>query len=229
MGWLRKAIKNPLNAVNPYGTGNVNENLSKMFGVKSFGGNGSSGSSAAPGGGFDINEFLKNPAFQTEDPSAVSADVFGKYLDATQAATARGEQASTQNVLDQLQGRGIADSGIALKDVIDQVLGSSLERQGKLAAQFGLSQAENAANARNTMNQSRLQALLGALGGQQKNAYDNQLLQAKLAYEGQQAREARSRQRKGALFGLLSGIGTGLLTKNPKAASSAYDEGVVYG
>lgn len=212
MSWLSKTVKNPLNAVAPIGiVGGVNNKLADMLGIHRGANINHGDPNAQTGQPFDFNEFLKNPAFQTTDPNQISSDAFDKYLQSTQAATQRGEQQSTQNVLDQLQGRGIADSGIALKDVVAQVLGPSLERQNNLAAQFGLGAAQSAANAGNQMNQSRLQGLLGALGGQQNNAYENQLLQAKMAYEGQQNKEARSRQRKGALFGLLGGIlGSGL-------------------
>jgi len=79
------------------------------------------------------------PAPSIDDTSAA----YDTYLQSGEASRRREENAATDQVMEGLQGRGIAKSGIAIKDVISQVLGPSMERSSALAAQFGLEQAKN--------------------------------------------------------------------------------------
>jgi hypothetical protein len=80
-----------------------------------------------------------SPAPSIDDTSAA----YDTFLQSGEAARRREENAATDQVMEGLQGRGIAKSGIAIKDVISQVLGPSMERSSALAAQFGLEQAKN--------------------------------------------------------------------------------------
>lgn len=100
---------------------------------------------------------------------------FDRYLQAGEAARRREEDAATEQVLNSAQSRGLARSGIALKDIVTQVLGPSQERAGQLAAQFGLERARRASETGEAARGRRLSAILQ--GDAADIGQDQQILQ----------------------------------------------------
>lgn len=122
---------------------------------------GSLGSDVAFGGNVDFG----GPGI--EDDSAA----YDEFLRSSEASRAREESRGVENVLGNLQGRGLARSGIALKDIVNQVIGPSSERAGQMAAQFGLERARRRSDLLEGQRQAQRQASLnqiqnraGALG-----------------------------------------------------------------
>lgn len=91
-----------------------------------------------------LSSILSDQAFGPgEDGPSVEDDsaAYENFLKSGEEARRREEAAGVENVLGNLQSRGLARSGIALKDIVTLVLGPSSERAKALAAQFGLEQA----------------------------------------------------------------------------------------
>jgi len=156
---------------------------------------------------FDFSDGPVGPSI--EDDTAA----YSNFLNAGEAARSREERRATEGILDSLQGRGLATSGISIKDVVEHVLGPSLERGSNLAAQFGLEQArrrsdllESERNAARDINKARLGGRLGALFNDQNAYYEMQRIERRRQIEDQRAKEERSRRRKGALLGVVGGI-----------------------
>lgn len=141
-----------------------------------------------------LQDILSDPAFQVT-PEEEKA--YQESLAASEALRGREEQRATENILGQLQGRGIAQSGIALKDVVSQVLGPSAERAGQLGAGLGGLRAR----ALEEQKSRRLQAILGEQG------FQNELeaLRAQDALRQRREFEERRRQRKGRIGQILGG------------------------
>ena len=208
MGFFKKVLSGKTGKT--LGGGLIMGPLGSLLGASS-GGGGGDGSSIAFG---DPN------AIANEERNRILAQNFEDDQAAyDQALKAAGEQATfdeqrgTDAVLGRLQGRGLARSGIALKDVIDQVLGPSLMRQNNLAASFGLQKAQR----RSDLLQAQRDALntLGAsrLGAANQGNYLS--LQDQIAQRNAMA--DRRRQRQGGLMGLVGG-GLGALIGGPGGA-----------
>lgn len=133
-----------------------------------------------------INDILGDSAFQySQGPVGPSIEddsaAYQNFLNAGEAQRSREENRATEGVLGGLQSRGLARSGIALKDIVNQVIGPSAERAQQMASQFGLEQArrrsdllESERNAARSLNQQRLGGRLGAIMGsdQSDSQYD---------------------------------------------------------
>lgn len=200
---------------------------------------------------FAFNEGDAGPSI--EDDSAA----YDRYLDAGESARRREEQAATDQVMEGAQSRGLARSGIALKDIITQVLGPSFERGNQLASQFGLEKARRRSDLleaergrRASANQQRLggrlQAILGSdtadrdydsqvLGGLQDfqtarlgGALDERRMNLENQIQNRRDMEARRRQRKGGLSGLIGG-GIGGLFGGPGGAQVGMQAGQTAG
>src|ERR1051325_131073 len=107
-----------------------------------------------------LSDILKDQSMQYENgPVGPGLEdntaAYKAALESGEAARRREEAFATDNVLSNLQGRGLAKSGIAVKDIISQVLGPSAERANSLAAQFGLAQAGDASR---VLSEQRAQA-----------------------------------------------------------------------
>ena len=184
--------------------------LGALIGASSGGGGGDNGSSIAFG---DPN------AVANEERNRILAQTFEDDQAAyDQALKAAGEQATfdeqrgTDAVLGRLQGRGLARSGIALKDVIDQVLGPSLMRQNNLAASFGLQKAQRRSDLLQGQRDAVNQIGMARIGGATQGNYLS--LQDQIAQRNAMA--DRRRQRQGGLMGLVGGgLGTLLTGGNP--------------
>lgn len=149
---------------------------------------------------------------------------YDRYLQAGEAARRREEAAATEGVLNAAQSRGLARSGIALKDIVTQVLGPSMERSGQLAAQFGLERARRASETGEAARGRRLSAILQGdaadIGtdqqvlqglqnfqqGKQQGAYG--ILQSREAGEAADARAAADRRsaRQNAIIGSIGSV-----------------------
>ena len=184
--------------------------LGALIGASSGGGGGDNGSSIAFG---DPN------AVANEERNRILAQTFEDDQAAyDQALKAAGEQATfdeqrgTDAVLGRLQGRGLARSGIALKDVIDQVLGPSLMRQNNLAASFGLQKAQRRSDLLQGQRDAVNQIGMARIGGATQGNYLS--LQDQIAQRNAMA--DRRRQRQGGLMGRVGGgLGTLLTGGNP--------------
>lgn len=110
-----------------------------------------------------ISSILGNDYDFLGDSTDNTQSAFDDILKSTQASNARADAAATDNVLEGLQGRGLAKSGIALKDVMTQVLGPSLERNQQLAAQFGLERAKTQNANDQALNQALTQGRLSSI------------------------------------------------------------------
>lgn len=165
-----------------------------------------------------LSEILKDPSFNYSDAPVGPAyeDNSAAYQAALQSGEAmrrREEQAATDNIFEGLQSRGIARSGIALRDVVNQVLGPSAERANSLAAQFGLAQAQDRTDflnqqrdQANQLNQAKLQGRLSSILG-----YDTggtQLAQSQLQESAadRRANQANKTARKNAILGGIGGV-----------------------
>ena len=203
---LKKAIKKVTKPLaKTLGGGLIMGPLGSLLGATSGGGGGD--------GGADYG-FMDPTLIANEERQRILDQKFEDDAAAyDQALAAAGEQAAfnerrgTENVLGGLQGRGLVRSGIALKDVVDQVLGPSLMRQNQLAAQFGLERAGRKADflgeqrrAIQDIGRARLTQAFGERGMDLQNQIANR-----------QAFEERRAQRRGGLMGLLGGVGGAVL------------------
>lgn len=96
-----------------------------------------------------LSNILSDQSFQQGDTGPSIEDDSAAYdtaLKSADAETQRQNNVGVENVLGGLQSRGLARSGIALKDIVSQVLGPQQEKSDALAAQFGLEQAKNRSN-----------------------------------------------------------------------------------
>ena len=129
-----------------------------------------------------LKELLSDPAFSvsSEQPGQIPDDDLAAYdeaLSASEGIRSREEQRATENILGSLQGRKIAQSGIALKEIIEKVLGPSAERARLASSEFGLARArrksellESQRGRAGALNQARLQGRLQAILGEQTQA-----------------------------------------------------------
>lgn len=91
-----------------------------------------------------ISDILQDPSFNQGDAGPGIEDdeaAFNRFFAAGEGQRRREEGAATDQVLEGLQSRGLARSGIAIKDVISKVLGPSFERSERLASEGALEQA----------------------------------------------------------------------------------------
>jgi hypothetical protein len=141
--------------------------------------------------------------FSQVDP--MDRGVFDEELAAGEASRAREENRAVENVLGNLQGRGLARSGIALRDIADQVIGPSAERARSLASTFGLERARG----RSGFLQSLAQGDQDFSGQYELNEINNRAAMERLdrqaAIESARAKEERRRRRRGGLGGLIAG------------------------
>ena len=208
MGFFKKVLSGKTGKT--LGGGLIMGPLGSLLGASS-GGGGGDGSSIAFG---DPN------AIANEERNRILAQNFEDDQAAyDQALKAAGEQATfdeqrgTDAVLGRLQGRGLARSGIALKDVIDQVLGPSLMRQNNLAASFGLQKAQRRSDLLQGQRDAVNQIGMARLGGATQGNFLG--LQDQIAQRN--AMDDRRRQRQGAIMGLVGG-GLGALIGGPGGA-----------
>lgn len=183
------------------------------------GGSGNDGGSPAPTGGprslkdilsdqtLSYSESPLGPAY--EDNSAA----YQNALQSGEAMRRREEQATTDNIFEGLQSRGIARSGIALRDVVNQVLGPSAERANSLAAQFGLAQAQDRTDflnrqreEANLLNRTKLGGRLSSILGYDDAANEMARLGAQQNYEANQRSADRRASRQNALVGGISSV-----------------------
>lgn len=129
-----------------------------------------------------------------EDDSAA----YDAALKSAQDRAAFNEARGVENVLGGLQGRGLARSGIALKDVVSQVLGPSLMRQNELAAQFGLERANRRSDLLENQRAATREGGLRALLADQDfgNSYDLNAMQNRAAGQREQLGLAAAFQRE---------------------------------
>lgn len=138
--------------------------------------------------------------------------IYDEALQSGEAARTREEKRATDNILGDLQARGLARSGIALRDVAEQVLGPSQERARSLAATFGLERARGRSDfARdlaskdydfgNTVDLTNL----GFLQNRNLQELENEQRMRELLFAQQKAAEERKRQRRSGLSGLAGG------------------------
>lgn len=175
---------------------------------------------------------------RSRDPFSVAADERNYIQEETfdddqsaydQALAAAREQANfdeqrgTENVLGGLQGRGLARSGIALKDVVQQVLGPSLMRQNQLASSFGLERAGRKSDFLQSQRQGLRDIGLSRLG----YAGQENLMSMQDRINQRNAAEERKRQRKSGLGGLVGG-GLGALLGGPAGASAGFQMGSTF-
>ena len=129
-----------------------------------------------------------------EDDSAA----YDAALKSSQDQAAIFEKLGTERVLGDLQGRGLARSGIAIDDVISKVLGPSFMRQQKMAGDFGLEQARRRSalleNQRAAGRTGRLQSIFG----EQEDAYgtDRDILGATTDFQRQKLGDTAAFQRQ---------------------------------
>ena len=141
-------------------------------------------------------------SFSTAPTDTGAEDAYNKYLDASEAQRRREEGAATEGVLNNLQSRGLARSGIALKDIVNQVLGPSSERAATMAANFGLNQAQTANQNLEAAKGRRLSAILQSDQGDLSQLLEQNQIDAASRLSSQQNRTAR----QNALLGAAGGI-----------------------
>lgn len=105
-----------------------------------------------------LSEILSDESFDTSATDDGAA--FDTALAAAEPQRRREEQEATDQVMENLNSRGLVRSGITLKDIVTQVLGPSTERSGQLAANFGLERARSANESREAARGRRLSAIL---------------------------------------------------------------------
>ena len=167
-----------------------------------------------------LSDILSEDAFgYSEDPVGPPIEddsaAYDQFLQSGEAARTREEKRATDNIMEGLQSRGLARSGIALKDVIEQVLGPSTERAGSMAATFGLERARNRSslleNERNRaadLNSQKLGGRISSILG-----YDQGMTSLEAADRAEAAnarllsQQNRSARRNALLSGLSSGVG----------------------
>lgn len=134
---------------------------------------------------------------------------YDEALASGEAGRAREENRGVENVLGNLQGRGLATSGIALRDIADQVIGPSAERARSLASTFGLERARNRTGLMNDLTKGEQgygnQYSLQELQGDQRMAQ----LEREAQIQDQRATAERRRRRQAGLAGLFGGVAGG--------------------
>lgn len=141
---------------------------------------------------------------------------FDESLAASEGVRKREEKRALDNIFGDLQSRGLANSGIALKDVFEGVAGPAAERARSLAATFGLERANKRFD---TAARFGLQDLMGAQEMEQLNRQaeiQRDLFERQRQVQAEQEREARRRKRRGGIAGLIAGgVGAALSGGNP--------------
>lgn len=185
-----------------------------------------------------LSEIIADPTFSEGDAGPSIEDdeaAYQRFLQAGEAARRREEGLATDQVLQNAQSRGLARSGIALKDIVSQVLGPSFERANSMATNFGLEQARRRSDLleaerarRGGLNSQRLggrissilqqdQGDIGAdsqvLGGLQDfqarklgGAYDFSAAREGREFESRQNAADRKAARRNAVIGGVSGV-----------------------
>lgn len=167
-----------------------------------------------------LSDILSEDAFNySEDPVGPPIEddsaAYDNFLRSGEAARTREEKRATDNIMEGLQSRGLARSGIALKDVIDQVLGPSTERAGNLAATFGLEQArrrsdllEGARDRAGGLNSQKLGGRISSiLGYDQGNLAMEQADRDAAMNARLMSQQNRAARRNALLSGASSGVG----------------------
>jgi hypothetical protein len=165
---------------------------------------------------FDYNAPGSAPKLENE------GDIFDTLANKGETFRRQEEDRSFGNIMESLQDRGLAKSGMPIRQAMESIVGPSAARASDLASTFGIAEAqrlselnENARAADRGMSQQKLVGAQGMLKGDMDNIDEFDI--AKMNYDlemeklAQAKKQKKSKSMRGAVGGAVGGIAGGYL------------------